>query len=284
MKQIRATASTAEKTVTPSRLAKLFAVAATTLIAASCATPPDRNPVPVGFESLMTLEGYGQIRIWGDREPDNVDASIAQIQQQAAAAGRHVGPPSQRVASFLAISGGGSDGAYGAGLLNGWTDAGTRPEFDVVTGISTGALTAPFAFLGSAYDDRLQAIYTQFGDDDLFEQNSLPGIFGNAALYDTAKLRGLIADFINPDVVAEIAREHNRGRRLLIGTAHLDAQRSVIWDIGAIASSNQPNKGELIHSILTASAAIPGAFPAVRIQVVINNQTYDELHVDGGTV
>ncbi len=249
----------------------------------ACATP-DRNPVPVGFESLMTIEGYGPVRMWGDEEPENLVAMMETIRTQSAAAGRHTGPRRTRVANFLAISGGGSDGAYGAGLLNGWTAAGTRPEFDVVTGVSTGALTAPFAFLGSAYDPVLREIYTQYDDAALYEQNALPQIFRRAAIYDTERLQNLIARYVNDDVVAEIAEQHQRGRRLLIGTAHLDAQRAVIWDIGAIAASDQPDRAQLIHSIMTASAAIPGVFPAVRIQVLIDGQTYDELHVDGGTV
>ena len=262
---------------------RLFLPIALALFVGACVSPPDRNPVPEEGAMLAPLQGYGPIRIWGDAEPPNVEQAMTRMHAQAAAAGRHTGPARTRVANLLAISGGGSDGAYGAGLLNGWTQAGDRPEFDVVTGISTGALTAPFAFLGSAYDGVLREIYTLYGDDDIYSQNRLFAIFGQAAIFNTDGLKGLIARYVDARVVNEIAREHNRGRRLLIGTAHLDAQRSVLWDIGAIASSGQPDRVDLIHDIMTASAAIPGAFPAVRIQVTIGGETFDELHVDGGT-
>lgn len=253
------------------------------LVVNACVGPPDRIPVPEDSQMLASIAGYGPIRAWGDEEPDTAEQSLTLILAQAAAAGRHMGPARSRVANLLAISGGGSDGAYGAGLLIGWTKAEDRPEFDVVTGISTGALTAPFAFLGSDYDQVLRAIYTSYGDDDIYSQNRLFGIFANAAIFDTEGLKSLIARYVDDEVVNAIAREHKRGRRLLIGTAHLDAQRSVLWNIGAIAASGQPDRIDLIHNILTASAAIPGVFPAVRIQVTIDGETYDELHVDGGT-
>lgn len=186
-------------------------------------------------------------------------------------------------AHYLAISGGGADGAYGAGILCGWTAAGTRPEFKVVTGISTGALTAPFAFLGPAYDDRLRKVYTSVNTDQICTSRGLiiGALFGDA-LMDTVPLRKLLKTLVDEDMMHAIAREAERGRLLLVATTDLDANRGVIWNIGAIAESGNPKALDLIHEILIASAAIPGAFPPVMIDVEADGKPYQEMHVDGG--
>ena len=185
--------------------------------------------------------------------------------------------------TYLAISGGGANGAYGAGLLAGWTAAGTRPEFSMVTGISTGALTAPFAFLGSDYDDELKTLYTMMSTKDIAEKKGfIAGIFSDA-MADTKPLRALIERYISTEVIAAIAAEHRRGRRLWIGTTNLDVGRPTIWNLGAIAASDYAEKARLIHDVLQASAAIPVAFPPVLISVEAEGRVYDEMHVDGGT-
>jgi predicted acylesterase/phospholipase RssA len=185
-------------------------------------------------------------------------------------------------ASFLAVSGGGEDGAFGAGLLIGWTEAGTRPDFKVVTGISTGALTAPFAFLGSAYDEQLKAVYTTVDADDVLRKRSVLAALTSDALADNAPLQELVAKYVTADLLAEIAAEHARGRVLLIGTTNIDARRPVIWNIGKIAASGNPQALELVRKILVASAAIPGAFPPKMIDVEVDGTRYQEMHVDGG--
>jgi hypothetical protein len=153
----------------------------------------------------------------------------------------------------------------------------------MVTGISTGALSAPFVFLGPDYDDELKAVYTTTSTEDIVRKRSfLEASFGDSVA-DTGPLRTLIERYITPEIIDAIGREHQRGRRLLIGTLNLDAKRSVIWDIGAIATSNSPRRISLIHDVLQASAAIPVAFPPVVIQVTASEKTYDEMHVDGGT-
>jgi len=187
-------------------------------------------------------------------------------------------------ARFLAISGGGDDGAFGAGLLVGWSDSGTRPQFDVVTGVSTGALIAPFAFLGRSYDPQLRQVYTTISlDDILIDRGLLDGIF-NDALSDTTPLWNLISRFVDESMMAAIAREYNKGRLLLIGTTDLDAQQPVIWNIGAIAASGRPGALDLIRKILRASSAVPGIFQPVMIDVEVNGMHYQELHVDGGAI
>jgi predicted acylesterase/phospholipase RssA len=153
----------------------------------------------------------------------------------------------------------------------------------MVTGVSTGALIAPFAFLGSEYDDELEALYTTMSTKDIAVMKGFfKGLFSDA-LADTSPLRGLIETYVSNDVIEAIAVQHQRGRRLWIGTANLDVGRPVIWDLGAIAASNHEGRARLIHDVLQASAAIPVAFPPVLISVEAGGRTYDEMHVDGGT-
>ncbi len=236
-----------------------------------------RDPVPEPLLSQAALPGYKNIRYWGD-DAASIDPAV--LQEIAAQQAR--GLKSNR-RYFLSISGGGSSGAYGAGLLFGWSAAGTRPEFTIVTGISTGSLTAPFAFLGHPYDDELRSAYTEIEGSDIFVRRSLFGIIGSDSAADNSPLRKLVSNYVTEKMMAGLVREHARGRRLLIGTTNIDAERPVIWDIGAIASSGQPGSEKLIEDILVASASIPGVFPPVRLNVVADGQRFDELHVDGGT-
>lgn len=187
-------------------------------------------------------------------------------------------------AYFLAISGGGDDGAFGAGLLCGWADSGTRPSFKLVTGISTGALIAPFAFLGSAYDSELRTMFTRIDAGEVYSGEGLFGVIFGEALYNTAPLFHLISHYVDKKMMADIAREYKKGRLLLIGTTNLDVQRPVIWNIGAIAASGRPGALELVRKILLASAAVPGLFPPVMIDVQAGGRTFQEMNVDGGAV
>jgi predicted acylesterase/phospholipase RssA len=181
----------------------------------------------------------------------------------------------------LALSGGGSHGAYGAGVLIGWTDAGTRPEFDVVTGISTGALTATAVFLGPEYDDTLR-MYTRVTNRDIFKSRGLLAVLTEDSMYDASPLRALIAKEIDEGVLQAVAREHARGRRLFIGTVNLDAQAFTIWDMGLIASSDRPDKLERYRDVILASASVPVLFPPVYIPVEVGGESYRQMHVDGG--
>jgi predicted acylesterase/phospholipase RssA len=186
-------------------------------------------------------------------------------------------------ADYLAISGGGDNGAFGAGLLSGWSKAGTRPVFKLVTGVSTGALIAPFAFLGSAYDESLKSLYTAVSLKDIAEKKSILSVIYGDSMADTAPLGKLIERAVTPEVLEAIAAEHEKGRILLVGTANLDARRPVIWNVTKIAASRRPEALLLVRKILLASAAIPGTFPPVMIEVQAGGRTWDEMHVDGGT-
>ena len=249
---------------------------------AACGTNvPRLDDAPVN--SYATPVGYKGIRYWGDAELKKLNEASAERLAELKAA--HKLDPSIPLdhAYYLAISGGGGDGAYGAGILNGWSKAGTRPQFEVVTGISTGALSAPYAFLGSAYDDKLKEIYTTIDDKDIMKKNGpIDAVFGTS-LTDNSPLKALVAKYVTQDLLDKIAIEGGKGRRLLIGTTNLDAQRPVVWDMTAIAASGNPDRLQLFRNVLVASAAIPGVFPPQLIKVTADGKVYEELHVDGGT-
>lgn len=184
--------------------------------------------------------------------------------------------------NVLAISGGGANGAYGAGILCGWTEKGDRPQFDIVTGVSTGALIAPAAFLGPDYDKVIRNIYTNISDADIAKRNLIDFFFaGRPSFLDTQPLKSVLKEAVTRDVIKAVAREHMKGRRLYIATTNLDARRLVIWDMGVMASAGTPESEELFRQVMLASAAIPVAFPPVMIDVEANGRKYDEMHVDG---
>ncbi len=189
-----------------------------------------------------------------------------------------------KVYSALAISGGSAYGAYGAGLLKGWSKNGTRPKFKIVTGISTGAIIAPFAFLGSEYDAPLERYYTTHSTKDVIELKWIFDILFGNSLASTTPLENLIAQYFDEDTMKLIAKEHQEGRRLYIGTTNLDAQRLVIWDMGKIASIGGDEAAGLFRKIILASASIPTAFPPVYFNAQIDGKLYNEMHVDGGVV
>ena len=259
-------------------------IAALTVTLVGCGAER-QSAVPSNLTEQASVLGIPNARFW----PDTQGAALAEEALQAlareraatpgAAAGRQLPP-----ANFLAISGGSDDGAFGAGLLVGWSAAGTRPQFKLVTGISTGSLIAPFAFLGPAYDPQLRAIYTGIGPDDIFEKRGLLAVVLDDSLADTSPLFRLISRYADANMLAAIANEYRKGRLLLIGTTDLDAQRPVMWNMGAIAASGRPGALQLFQKILLASAAIPGLFPPVLFNVEAGGRSYQELHVDGGAV
>ena len=197
-------------------------------------------------------------RAWGDSETE-----FARLLPQVS------GP-------WLAISGGGADGAFGAGLLNGWSQTGNRPEFAVVTGVSIGSLIAPFAFLGSNYDEELQKSFTTISAAEIFEDR-----LTRDSLFDYWPLRRAIAERVTPKLLAEIAAEHKRGRRLLVATTSLDTGRRAVWNMGAIAERGDETALKLFRDILLASCSIPGFFSPVAIEVEANGKKLQEMHGDG---
>jgi predicted acylesterase/phospholipase RssA len=186
------------------------------------------------------------------------------------------------IKNVLVVSGGGSYGAYCAGVLAGWTKTGQRPSFDVVTGISTGALLAPLAFLGPDYDCELRELYTTLRTRDVFRLKKTLRSLLSESLADTTPLARKVEEYLTPDLLRAIAAEHGKGRRLYIGTTELESRRAVIWDIGEIATRGTMEDLLLCRKILLASSAIPGFFPPVRIPVTVNGQLLEERHIDGG--
>lgn len=183
---------------------------------------------------------------------------------------------------LLALSGGGANGAYGAGLIYGWSEAGTRPQFDIVTGISTGALAAPFAFLGPEWDEELREAYTGKQTESLIGFRSFAAMF-NPSLFSSKQLENLVDSYATFELMRAIAREHANGRRLLVATTNLDTQQSVIWDMGVIATRGDEDARLLFKKILVASASIPGVFPPVLLPgMTQDGQAIAEMHVDGG--
>jgi predicted acylesterase/phospholipase RssA len=251
------------------------------VVLGGCFGAPERNPVPTELIDVAGIPGAPGSRAWADAWPTyNMQRFMAMTDAELRTNFAHLYGTSH---NYLAISGGGANGAFGAGLLVGWTAAGNRPEFSIVTGVSTGALTAPFAFLGSDYDDDMHHVYTTISTEDILEERGIIAGALSDSMADTRPLRRMLEETFDEDIIDAIGREYEDGRRLYIGTVNLDAGRPVIWNIGEIASSDHPNRIGLIHDILQASSAIPVAFPPVMIEVEANGATYDEMHVDGGT-
>lgn len=269
---------------------RLIVAIGAALMLAACTTVIARNAVPedqlhVAAPYGVTSVGGALVREWGDALDADEVGSLAlrraerlrALHADDIAAGRPI------VETALLLSGGGPDGAFGAGLLNGWTSRGDRPEFQAVTGISTGAIIALFAFLGPDYDQALREIYTTYRTEQLVTRALFTALLGGTAIGDTRGYRRLIERYVDDAVMEKLAREHARGRLLLVGTTNLDAARPVIWNLSAIAASGHPDARRLVHDVIQASSAIPGAFPPVLIPVhTADGRVYDEMHVDGG--
>ena len=251
---------------------------------AGCSTPKRLPAVPAAH-TLRADPGIVGARFLPGRDlqPMVVETLAAQRKENAWLASQgHQGPLPP--AYYLAISGGGDEGAFGAGLLTGWTEAGNRPQFKVVTGISTGALSAPFAFLGSEYDPQLAKVYTTVSQRDIFKARGPVRGFLSDAMANSAPLKRMVAAYVDRKMLDAIAAEYAKGRLLLVGTADLDSLEPVVWNMTAIAASPDPRAPQLFRDVLVASASIPGAFPPVMIDVTLDGVRHQEMHVDGGAI
>jgi hypothetical protein len=218
--------------------------------------PPPRPKFTVEDQAAAIVPGFPDARVWGDTLEDF----------------RKVLPPQN--GPWLAMSGGGADGAFSAGVLTGWTQSGKRPDFTMVTGVSIGALIAPYAFLGSKFDEELRKNLTTVTGADIFEDRST-----HESFFDTWPLRRLIEKRVTAELVAGVAAEHRKGRRLLVVTTNVDAGRRVVWDMGAIAQKGDEAALKLFRDVLLASSAIPGFFQPVLIEVEANGKKFQEMHV-----
>ena len=250
---------------------------------AGCASIVRLPPPPPAAVTSIEVLGVPEARFWADGDPAPLAAYLERVLRRQTAAALPAPGGQLPPAHFLALSGGADDGAFGAGVLIGWTASGTRPSFDLVTGISAGALIAPFAVLGPAYDDRLRELFTEITPGDVARLGRLVfAVLFSEAIADTSPLAQLINRHADAAMLEAIAAEHRRGRLLLIGTVNLDIRRPVVWNIGAIAASGHPDALDLFRRILLASASIPGAFPPVLLDVESGGQRFQEMHVDGG--
>lgn len=238
------------------------------LATSGCVTLPVRD-YSEREQAIAQIPGIAGARFWADDPAAFLKARPVHVAGKAEA--------------MLAISGGSDDGAYGAGVLNGWTQSGKRPEFTVVTGVSTGALLAPFAFLGSRYDDRVKAAYTTISQRDIYHLRFPPAALLSTSVAKTGPLARLLSAYVTNAVIDEVASEHRRGRRLFVGTANLDAQRGVVWNMGAIADSSAAGRYTLFRQVLLASSAVPALFPPVIIDAQSGARLIREAHVDGAT-
>ena len=222
--------------------------------------PPPRVPFTAAEDAAAAVPAMPDVRFWAD----SVEDFKAALPQQP-------GP-------WLILTSGGSDGAFGAGLLCGLTAAGKRPDYTVVTGVSTGALMSPFAFAGPRYDEALRKAYTTITAADVFEAGNSTG----ESFVNSWPLKDTIAKQMTAELLNDIAAEHRRGRRLFVVTTDLDSARSVVWNMGAIAAHGGEDGLKLFRSVLLASASVPGGFPPVLIDVEAQGKRFQEMHVDGG--
>ena len=231
-----------------------------------------REDFTLAEQAVAAVPGFGAVRVWGDAPAQDIARAVL---------GSAARPTPGHDVNVLALSGGGAGGAFASGLLDGWTRRGDRPSFDVVTGVSTGALIAPFAFLGPAYDGILAKLYTGEGAGGIVEPANLIAIATGDGLLDPGPLRRMVESYATPELIAAVAAEHRRGRRLLVVTTNLDAQRPVVWNMGAIAASGRPDAPALFREILVASASVPAVFPPVMIKAEAGSHALEEMHVDG---
>ena len=255
------------------------------LLLAACGSLP-RNATPAQAALDGTIPHYPDVRGWAGQTSSTLEQDL--VRSFAQESQRDFPPDASGNVRYalLALSGGGANGAFGAGFLNGWSGTGTRPVFKIVTGVSTGALMAPFAFIGTDYDEALREFYTTTSSRDIFKLASTFGLLwqllAGEALADTRPLQAMLERHVDEALLQRVAEAHQRGRRLYIGTANLDAPRFVVWNMGLIAQAASPDKVRLFRKVMLASASIPVVFPPVYFDVEANGNLYDEMHVDGG--
>lgn len=241
------------------------------------------HAVPHNLEVTAHLVGFPDEVRYFPRDPGDIKLITKEFVDSWVREKAYLQKQNLPPTSYLAISGGADNGAFTAGFLNGWTKTETRPQFKLVTGVSTGALIAPFAFLGPAYDETLKSIYTNISRKDIVKDRIFYSVFLHDAMADTTPLSQLLKVKVTQNMVDAIAAEYEKGRLLFLATTNLDARSPVIWNVTKIAASREPGALDLIQKIMLASASIPGAFPPVMFTVEANGKTYEEMHVDGST-
>jgi predicted acylesterase/phospholipase RssA len=271
-------------TIQPSRTGVLLALAGFIVMLTGCGTLL-RNPVPPELTATASIPDMPEVRAWAGRVSPAMERDFAHSFEQESPEDFPRGADGVVRYAHLALSGGGANGAFGAGFLHGWSTTGSRPVFKIVTGVSTGALMAPFAFLGPSYDRALHEFYTTTTTRDIFDIGSILSILISLlrgdSLADIGPLAALIARHVDAEFLRKVADAHNRGRRLYIGTVDLDSQQFVVWNMGLIAASGRPQALDLFRKVMFASASVPIAFAPVFFEVEAGGERYDEMQVDG---
>ena len=245
------------------------------LLLAGCTTRPIALP-----KSHANALPWGAIDLdIKSHEPYSIRNSLGSVLTQKADKYSHTN--SDVPFNILTLTGGGSRGAFGTGLLIGWGEKGTMPNFDIVTGISTGAVMAPFIFLGKDELKKVEYFYTKMNTDEVFT-SSLLHIFGYGYMMNAKPLKALFAKTFDKAFLDKIAKEYKNGRRLYIGTTNIDTGQLTVWDMGAIASSSRPDKYQRFCDIIYASSALPIYLPPQYMQVNIDDKKYYQMHIDGG--
>lgn len=254
-------------------------VALMLLSAAACATISDREPYTLDELLDSRIAGLDDLRFFAKGGVQL--QSVLGLNQQG-------GPYPLKIEGgrfdILALSSGGPDGAYGAGALKGMTQSGTRPVYEIVTGVSTGALIAPFAFVGAKYDTLLESIYTGGDLNRVLGRPSVLAAASGPALYPANRIPKFMSQHVDAALLEDIAAAHETGRRLLIATANLDADQLTVWNMGRIAQLGGPQGLNLFHSVLRAAIAIPGALAPVEITSRAGDREIVELHGDAGVL
>jgi predicted acylesterase/phospholipase RssA len=242
------------------------------LAVAGCTALPRRDAPPTLFSAATPVGFPAEVRF--------LSSDRASVEKQSAAGLQHIRASSQDgIVRALVLSGGGAGGAFGAGALVGLTRRDQRPQYDIVTGVSAGALIAPFAFLGPEWDAQLTEAFTSGRAADMSVRGLLALPFG--ASRRSAALKALVDHYVTPDLIRAVAKEAASGRLLWVATTDLDKEETVIWDMGAIAARGGEPARKLFRDVLVASASIPGVFSPVLIHVQDAGVSYDEMHVDG---
>jgi predicted patatin/cPLA2 family phospholipase len=247
---------------------------------------PRGDAVPPALTEQAVIPGVPGARLWADRDLSAFVQLVMDDNKRELEALARAGMTEDQIppAHMLAISGGGDAGAFAAGILNGWTRHGTRPDFRVVTGISAGAMAAPFAYLGPRYDDALHEMATSVGPKDIFRTRNVFAGFLTDGLAHSGPLYRLVSRYVTRELLDEVAAEHAKGRVLMIGTTELDSGRPVTWNMGQIASSSSPDALTLFRKVMVASMSIPGAVSPIMIDVEVDGRPHQEMHVDGAVI
>ena len=249
----------------------LFSYAVIVLLSA-CTTRP--TPVPKEYKNELAFGAVDIMNI-SSRKENSIYNSLGSAMQQCVQLEEN---PSF---SILALSGGGSRGAFGTGFVDAWFESKKMPYFNIVTGVSTGAIMAPFVFLHDKEQmDTLKYFYTHSTTEDVFANDWFSFVSGYVA--NAKPLEKILDSLIDEEFLDKIAKEYNKGRRLYIGTTNLDTGKFTVWDMGAIAASHYPNKLARFKKIILASSALPAFVPPQYIKIQEDGKDYYQMHVDGG--